>query len=261
MPEIIDRLNALIAGNVYLVLLVFARIGTALMLMPGFGSTYTPARIRLLLALGLSLVIAPVVKSSLPAEPPSAFGLAGAIGIEAVIGAFLGTVALIMMSSLETGGLFIAQQMGLSNSYIFSPQTQTQESLPGTLLSLGGVVLLFVTDMHHMLISSLVDSYQIFRFDDVFAIGDMPSSIIKLVSQSFLIGFNIATPFIVVGLLLFVSFGLIARLMPQVQIFFITLPLQTGLGMIVFAACMPLMMRYWMAAFQNAFLTLGLGEQ
>jgi flagellar biosynthetic protein FliR len=260
MPETIDRLNALIAGNVYLVLLVFARIGTALMLMPGFGSTYTPARIRLLLAIGLSIVIAPIVKSSLPADPASAIGLAAALGVEAVIGAFLGTVALIMMSALETGGLFIAQQMGLSNSYIFSPQTQTQESLPGTLMSLSAVVLLFVTDMHHFLISSLVDSYQIFRFDDAFAIGDMPGSIIKLVSQAFLVGFAIATPFIVVGLLLFVSFGLIARLMPQVQIFFITLPLQTGLGLLIFGASIPLMMRYWLAAFQNAFITLGLGQ-
>ena len=101
---IIEDLNALLAANVFAVLLVFSRVGTALMLMPGVGSPYTPARTRLLLALGLSVCIAPLVRSELPGQPASLPALFGLIAGEAVIGAFLGTISLIFMGVFDTAG-------------------------------------------------------------------------------------------------------------------------------------------------------------
>ena len=258
MSPVIDQLNRLIAGNLYAVLLVFARVGSALMLMPGFGSSFTPGRVRLFLALGLSLAVAPLIRTSLPPEPQSAIDLAVLLGGEVIIGLFLGTLSLLFMSVMETGGLIIAQQMGLSNAYIFNPASAEQGSLPGTLLSITAVVILFVTDLHHMLLLALVNSYQVFHVANISSFGDMTDSIAKLVGETFILSVQLAMPFMMVSLLLFFAFGLLGRLLPQIQIFFVTLPLQIGLGLAVFAVVAPVIFRYWLAAYQTWFSDLGL---
>jgi flagellar biosynthetic protein FliR len=258
MSPIADQLNKLIAGNLYALLLVFARLGSALMLMPGFGSNFTPARVRLFLALGISLVAAPIVRESLPPEPQSAVDLAVLLGGEVIIGLFLGTLSLLFMSVMETAGLIIAQQMGLSNSYIFNPASSEQGSLPGTLLSLSAVVVLFVTDLHHMLITALINSYQVFHVGNIVSFGDMSDSIAKLVAECFMLSMQLATPFMIVSLLLFFAFGLLGRLLPQIQVFFLTLPLQTGVGLSIFAIVIPVMFRYWLSAYQAWFSAIGL---
>jgi flagellar biosynthetic protein FliR len=258
MSPIADQLNKLIAGNLYALLLVFARVGSALMLMPGFGSNFTPARLRLFLALGLSLVAAPLVRDSLPAEPQSAFALGILLGGEVVIGLFLGTISLLFMSVMETSGLFIAQQIGLSNSYIFNPTSSEQGSLPGTLLSLTAVVILFVTDLDHMLLLALVNSYQVFHVGNLAGFGDMTDSIAKLVGETFTLSLQLALPFMIVSLLLFFGFGLLGRLLPQIQVFFLTLPLQVGIGLSIFALTGPMMFRFWLNAYQAWFSNIGL---
>jgi flagellar biosynthetic protein FliR len=258
MSPLADQLNKLIAGNLYALLLVFARMGSALMLMPGFGSSFTPARMRLFLALGLSLVAAPLVRDSLPAEPQSAIDLGVLIGGEVIIGLFLGTISLLFMSVMETAGQIIAQQMGLSNSYIFNPASTEQGSLPGTLLSVSAVVILFVTDLHHMLLLALVNSYQVFHVATITSFGDMSDSIAKLVGESFMLSMQLALPFMIVSLLLFFGFGLLGRLLPQIQVFFLTLPLQVGIGLSIFAMIVPIMFRFWLSAYQSYYSTLGL---
>ena len=255
----VDQLNALLAGNVYALLMVFARVGTALMLMPGIGSTYTPARTRLLLALGFSICIAPIVRADLPAEPRDVPALFMAIGIEVVTGLFLGTISLIFMSVLETAGQTIAMQMGLSNAYIFNPQSQVQGSLPGTLLSMAAVVSVFATDLYQILIRGVVQSYRVFRYDNLGMFSDMSKVVVHLVSQSFAIAMELSAPFIAVGLMLYTVFGLIGRLMPQIQVFFVTLPLQIGLGCIILALSTSLMLEVWMTSFADTLRTLDLG--
>jgi flagellar biosynthetic protein FliR len=257
--SIIEQLNALLAGNVFAVLLVFARTGTALMLMPGIGSAYTPARTRLLLALGFSVAIAPIVKPELPAEPPDVIALFGLIAGEAVIGAFLGTISTIFMGVMDTAGQMISTQMGLSTAYIFNPQLANQESIPGTLLSLVAVVMIFATDMYQLLITAIVESYHVFRYDSLSMFGDMSDTVAHLVSQTFTLAVEMSAPFLVVGLLLYTVFGLIGRLLPHIQVFFVTLPLQVGLGFMVFAITSTIIMKFWMENFVETLRAMGFG--
>ncbi len=257
---IADQLNALLAGNVFTVMMVFARVGTALMLLPGLGDNYTPARARLLLSLGLSVAIAPIVRHAMPPEPTDVPALFLMLFCELVIGAFIGTIAQIYISILETAGQFIAQQVGLSSAYIFNPQAQTQGSIPGTLLTMTAVVLLFATDMYQMLIRAIVQSYDIFHYNSFSLFPDMTDAIAHLAAHSFLIAVEMASPFFVIGLLLYSAFGLIGRLLPQIQVFFVTLPLQLGLGLMIFALSASVMLRFWLNAFAESMKTLGLGQ-
>ena len=182
-----------------------------------------------------------------------------AIAIEAVTGLFLGTISLIFMSVLETAGQTIAMQMGLSNAYIFNPQSQTQGSLPGTLLSMAAVVSVFITDLYQILIRGVVQSYHVFRYDNLSMFADMSDAIVHLVDKSFAIAMELSAPFIAVGLMLYTVFGLIGRLMPQIQVFFLTLPLQIGLGCIILALSTTLMLNVWMTSFAETLRALGLG--
>ncbi len=257
--DVITQLNALLAGNVFTVLMVFARVGTSFMLMPGIGDNYTPARTRLLLSLGLSICIAPIVRPMMPPEPDSVPGLFLMLLFEMVIGAFIGTLAQILMSVMETAGQFIAQQIGLSSAYIFNPQAQTQGSIPGTLLTMTAMVSLFVTGLYQMLIRAIVQSYEVFHYNSFGLFSDMSDAIAHLVARSFTIAVEMASPFFVIGLLMYASFGLIGRLLPQIQVFFVTLPLQLGIGLMVFALSSALMVRFWLAAFADTLKTLGLG--
>ena len=259
MDAALPQLNALLAGNVFAVLMVFARIGTALMLMPGLGDNYTPARTRLLLCLGLSICIAPIVKPMMPPEPSSVPALFLMLICEMVIGAFIGTIAQIFISIMETAGQFIAQQIGLSSAYIFNPTAQTQGSIPGTLLTVTAMVLMFVTNLYQMLIKAIVESYSVFHYNSFGMFSDMSDAVAHLVARSFLIAVEMASPFFVIGLLMYSAFGLIGRLLPQIQVFFVTLPLQLGIGLMIFAFSASLMLRYWLSAFAETLKTLGLG--
>jgi flagellar biosynthetic protein FliR len=256
---IIEQLNALLAGNVFAILLVFARVGTALMLMPGIGSAYTPGRTRLLLSLGFSVAIAPVVRSQLPAEPPNVIDLFALIAGEAVIGAFLGTISQLFMGLLETAGQMISTQMGLSAAYIYNPQAAAQSTIPGTLFSLVAVVLVFATDMYQLLITALVESYRVFHYDSLGMFGDMSDSVAHLVGQTFTIAVEMSAPFLVVGLMLYTVFGLIGRLLPHIQVFFVTLPLQVGLGFMILSISSGLIMRFWMESFIDTLRSMGFG--
>ena len=198
------------------------------------------------------------MRGSLPPEPQSAVDLGVLIGGEAIIGLFLGTLSTLFMSVMETSGMIIAQQIGLSNSYIFNPATTEQGSLPGTLLSLTAVVILFVTDLHHMLLLALVNSYQVFHVANITNFGDMSDSIAKLVGLTFMLALQLALPFMIVSLLLFFGFGLLGRLLPQIQVFFLTLPLQVGIGLSIFALVVPMMFHFWLSAYQGEFANLGL---
>jgi flagellar biosynthesis protein FliR len=254
MPAL-DQLNTLLAGGVFAILLVFTRVGVALLNLPGFGDSSVPAQARLFLALAFSVAITPILKAKLPAAPDEPALLILLIGSEAVIGLFIGTIARIMLTSLETAGQLIGNQTGFSAAAVFNPQIAASGSLAGSLLSTMAVLVLFITDLHHMLLRGLLGSYDLFPAGGPLPIGDLASVVTKVAAQSFTIGVQLAAPFIIVALILMVGLGLIARMMPQIQVFFVAQPIQLALGILIFAIVLPAMLLFWMTKFQTSMIT------
>ena len=226
-------LQQFLSASTFAVLLVFCRIGTAMILLPGIGENYVSPRVRLLLAGAITLLVTPVVLPRLPPDPGSPGLLVVLIGGEMGIGLFIGTVARIMITTLETAGTLISFQIGLATANIFNPLLSDQGSLTSVLISITGIVVLFQTDMHHLMLRALVDSYSLFVPGALPPIGDFTEMISRLFSRSFMISLQLATPFLVIGLMMYVALGLISRLMPQLQIFFLALPLQMTLGFLL----------------------------
>ena len=222
--------------QVFAFLLVFSRLAGTLMLLPGLGEAYVPPRMRLLFALLLAIIVAPLVSSFLPPEPGSIFLLFKLILAEIVIGIYMGIVARMLLLTLDTVGRFIALTIGMSNAEVFNPSISTQASLPGLLLTTMGVLILFSTNMHHVLIIGISESYTMFPVGVFLPTGDMAFVLARVLADSFRLALQISAPFIVLSLAFFMGLGMLARLMPQLQIFFISLPVQLAGGLFVFSA-------------------------
>lgn len=241
-------------ANAFAVFLIFGRLGTAMMLLPGFGEVYVLQRYRLLLALAIALLLTPVLGPSLPPLPESPARLAVLVGCEVMIGAFIGTVARIIVSALETAGTVVSLQLGLSTAAMFNPLAdQGQSALPAALYGMLGIVLIFVTDLDHMLLRAAVDSYAVFAPGALLPVGDLSDAVARVAAGSFRLGFEMAAPFVVIGIVFFVALGIVARLVPQLQVLFIAQPLQIVGGLAIFAFVLVSGMRWFLDAFVQQF--------
>ena len=253
-------LSEFLPANLFAVFLVFARLGAVMMLLPGFGELYVPQRYRLLLGLLLALLLAPLLGPRLPALPGSPARLAVLVGGEVAIGIFIGTVARILVAALETAGMVVSLQLGLSAAVIFNPLgEQDQSPLPSAFYGMLGVVLIFLTDLHYLLLRAMVDSYALFVPGALPPMGDLADTIARVAAGSFKLGIEMAAPFIVLGLVFFVALGIIARMVPQLQVLFISQPLQILGGLLVFAVVVATGMRWFLEGFVQQFAFLAPG--
>jgi flagellar biosynthetic protein FliR len=232
-------------------MLTFVRLGTAIMIMPGLGDSFVPDRIRLHMAIGLTLCLFPLVIPHMPHPMPGTFMLFFLIVMEFIIGLFFGTIARILMMALDTAGMVVSTTSGLSNAQMFNPSLATQGSLMGAFLSVTGVIVLFSLNLHHLLITGLVESYDLFPLGAIPDPGSMANLIAHTVSESFAIGIKMGAPFIVLTLVLYVGMGVLSRLMPQIQVFMLAMPLQILLSLVMLMMTLSMIFFYWSQQFEQ----------
>lgn len=237
------------------ILLVFARAGSAMLLLPGVGETFLPTRVRLLFAGGLALAVGPVIAPQLPPEPPSPAGLLSLLTGEVLIGVYFGLVSRILWLTLDTTGRVISFSTGLASATIFNPSVAEQGTAIGLILTMLGMLLLFITDLHHMVIRAVVESYTVFKPGGPLMLGDLSEAVVELVSSSFKVAIQLSAPFYVFSLLFFVCLGVLARLMPQLQIFFIALPAQVYGGLLVTGTILGAMMTAFLTYYADTAAT------
>jgi flagellar biosynthesis protein FliR len=161
---------------------------------------------------------------------------------EIFIGIVLGATARVTLGALQVAGSVIAQQMGLGFVTSFDPTQGQQGLLVGNFLTMLGVTLLFATDSHHLVIAALNDSYKIFAPGETMASGDVASLATRAFAAAFRIGLQLSAPFLVFGLVFNVGLGVLGRLMPQMQVYFVGAPLSILAGFLILAAVLAAMM-------------------
>jgi flagellar biosynthesis protein FliR len=249
-------LDQIVPANIFAAALVFARLGSALMLLPGIGEIYVSPRLRLVLALGITLVATPVVAPSLPRLPAGAIELALMLGGEIAVGLFIGTIARILLAAVEVAGTLISINLGLSAALVFNPMLQQQESVTSAFYSVAGVLIIFLADLHHPMLRALVGSYGVFQPGTLFEWGDFSDAVARAVTESFKIGVEMAAPFMIIGTVFYVAVGLISRLTPQLQILFVIQPLQIVAGLFAFALLLATGMQWFLERFAAEFIAL-----
>lgn len=223
-------------------MLTFARIGAMVMLLPGIGEMSVPSRVRLAIALVLTALMLPAHQKSYAVDLNTLGPVIVVLFQELVIGAVLGLTARLAISALQVAGSVIAQQLGLGFVTAVDPTQNQQGLLVGNFLTVLGVTMIFVTDMHHLVIAAMNDSYTIFAPGEIPLMGDVAQHFTRIIATAFRIGIQLAAPFLVFGLLFNLGLGVLSRLMPQMQVFFIGLPLSIVLGFLLLVLVLGAMM-------------------
>jgi flagellar biosynthetic protein FliR len=237
-------------------MLVFARIGTMVMLLPGLGEMSVPVRVRLTVALVLAAVLLPLHQAAYQIDLRSFGPLIALLGQELFIGAMLGLTARLTMAGLQIAGNVIAQQLGLGFVTAVDPTQGQQSVIVGNFLTILGVTLIFATDLHHLVIAALDDSYKLFQPGEIPLLGDVAALTTRTVAAAFRIGIQLSAPFLVFGLLFNLGLGVLARLMPQMQVFFVGLPLSILLGFLILIVVLGAMMTTFLGSVEDVLRAL-----
>lgn len=239
--------------DAFIAFAVFCRVGALFMTAPAFGDFSLSPRLRLAAALAVSAVFAPVAAKHYPAWASSGdtLSMAAIVFGEILAGAFLGLAARVMMSALNVAGQIIALQMGLSLAQIFDPTQQLQGAIVGGFLAVLGATMIFASDLHHLLLAALSDSYALMAPGVPPSFGDMAEAMISTLSAAFSLGLRLAAPFVLFGLVFYIGAGVLNRLMPQAQVFFMLLPANLAIGLMLLMLTTGLMMSVFLGAFED----------
>ncbi len=236
----------------YFYILIFARVGSILMLLPALGEMTIPARMRLGFALVFSLVLYPLITPSLPALPNDVLTVLVYLAHELAVGLILGAILRLITMAAAVAGSVIAFQTGLSGAQGADPiNGGAQGALIGAFLSMLGVVLIFATDLHHVALMAIRDSYMIFSPKEPLMFGDAAEMAVQSAASAFVIGIQMSAPFIVLGLVFYLGMGILGRMMPQLQVFFVIMPATIWVGLILFALLLMMMMGWYLTHFES----------
>jgi len=240
----------IVPATAFAFLLVFARLGTMVMALPAFGDLSVSPRIRLALALAMSFVMLPIVRPLFPALPDGLWAMSALIFGEMVIGVFIGLSARMIMSAVQVAGTTIAFQTSLGFAQNVDPSQGVQGALFGSFLTLMATTLIFALDMHHLLIAAIHDSYQLFAPGAPPPFADFADAAVRTIAGAFRVGIQLAAPFLIFGLIFYMGIGVLSRLMPQVQIFFIAMPANILLGLLLFMLLLSTMLMWFFEHFE-----------
>ena len=236
----------------YLYILIFARVGSILMLIPALGEQVIPARMRLGFALVFAAVLYPLVTPTLPPLTGDVLQVLVYLLHEIAIGLILGAVTRVVTLAASVAGSTIAFQVGLSGALGADPANGgIQGVILGSFLSMLGVALIFATDLHHVALMAIRDSYMIFSPSEPIMWGDAAQMAIQATASAFVIGVQMSAPFLVLGLVFYLGMGLLGRMMPQLQVFFVAMPATIWVGLALLALLLTMMMGWYLTHFEN----------
>jgi flagellar biosynthetic protein FliR len=233
-----------VPAQVFLVGLVFARVGAMVMLIPGFGESPAPVRVRLAFALLLALVLTPVVSPTIPPLPTALSDLGLAAIKEVLVGLVIGGILRMFLAALAVAGEIVSIETTLSFAQTANPSFEQGGSTLAAFLTLMGVVLIMSTNLHHLFIGAMARSYNI-------PVADANTLAMQTFSQAFALGVQLAAPIMVFALVFNIATGLVGRAMPQFQVFFVATPLQLLLGLSLFALSLGVIGMVWLDRYRD----------
>jgi len=243
-------LQQLLTADLFSFAIAFVRIGAAMMLIPGIGESYIPPRVRLSIAVALTVLLVPVVKPMLPALPADPMSLTLLMLNETMVGIFIGLAARLILSGLQVAGTVIAFQSGLGMANFFDPTQGTQGQMVASFLGILGLVLIFATNLHLLMLRAVADSFTVFPPNALPPLGDFARMAVDFVSGSFRLGVQFAAPFIAYGIVFQTGLAVINRLMPQVPVSIVAVPLQIFLAFMLLSVTLAVGMSWFLGYYE-----------
>ena len=232
--------------------LIFLRVGAIMMFIPVFDSRNIPVLFKAGLAFSVSILLFPILKldnipfitSAIP------FGI-GVIG-EIMMGAVIGLSVRLIFAGIQLAGQLAGFQMGLAIANVMDPVTSAQVSIIAQLNNLMAMLIFLTINAHHMFLRALAESFRLIPPFDVQFSNSLIEHLISLSGNMFIIAIKVGAPVIVALLLTSVAFGLIARTVPQMNIFLVAMPIQIVVGLLFLAFALPYLLLFFRQIFNES---------
>lgn len=237
-------------------MLVVCRSGAAVMLLPALGESDPPVMVRAGLALAIAVLLVPVVAPSLPKEPASFIGLAGMVAGEILAGGLLGWLARLIALALSGAGQVISLMIGQSSVLQPDPVLGAQTAQVGRLFNLAAPVVILTSGLYAMPLNALAASYAVLPAGATLPSSDLAEIAVRTVGESFDLSLRLAAPFVLMSMLWQAGLGLLARLVPQIQVYFASLPGQLLGGLLLLALLSGPIINAWSESMREAFSAL-----
>lgn len=213
--------------------LVLGRVAGIFAATPIFGGKMVPMRVKAGIALAMTLLLYPVIRTKVPQLPVDSVSLVILVIRETLIGITLGLVSQAIFSAVEFCGQIIGMQMGFAIVSLFDPSQGTQTPILSVLQTLLATILFMALGVHHIFIRSIVESYQLIPPGSWHMSGELLKIVTSLISGIFVLGVKLAAPVMVSLLAATVLLGIMSRIFPQMNVFILSLPLNVGLGFLI----------------------------
>lgn len=212
-------------------ILVVSRLSGLFLLAPVFSSPLIPGRIKAMALLALSLCMTPMVAHETTKVPTTAIDLGTAIVVQTLIGLALGFAVSVIFAAVQTGASLIDMSIGFSLANIIDPSTNTHVSIFSSFYTMVATLSFLAINGHYWLLTGFVRSFNAIALDEIPNFNKLFAGVEEVFLQLFAIAFQIAAPILVTLLLADVVLGVIARVVPQMNVFFVGIPLKIGVGL------------------------------
>ncbi|MGE0223902.1 MAG: flagellar biosynthetic protein FliR [Acetobacteraceae bacterium] len=233
-------------------LLLLARIGAALAVLPGIGESAPPPMLRVGLALAITLLLLPILGPLVPAVPDAGLQMAAMAMAEAVTGLWFGWLARLLALALPMAAEFIAYLLGLSS--VLQPDSSLggQSTALSKLFAIGAPLILLISGLYTLPLTALVGLYQVIPPGTLLPAADGSAMAVKMVARIFALALGLASPFILAAIIWNTAIGLTARLVPRIQIYFVAMPGQILGGLLLLAVLSSALVSAWQVSVRGA---------
>lgn len=213
-----------VSTSVLAVFLIFCRVGTCMMVAPGYSRSNIPMQVRLFLAINVTLMLSPLLEATVRPvlEGAATSAIIRVIGSELMIGLVIGLTARVFFSALETMATLIASAIGLSLAGTVDDGEHVPALVP--LITLSATVLFFMTDQHWELLRGLISSYRIWLPATGISGENSVAQLVDHLSQAFTLALRVASPFVIYAIIVNFAVGLANKLTPTIPVYFISTP-------------------------------------
>lgn len=235
---------ALLIEKLLGLVMVLTRISAFFLILPVFGWKSIPIRIKVAMTLLITLFFSMIIPLPFYSKQISNVEAILLISNEAIYGLALGLIVTCLFSAIKLGGRVIERQIGMAMAQVLDPLTGERTQPLGSLLEMIFIILFLSANGHHMLLLIISKSYEAFPAGSIPTIPILTDGIIQAGSAMLVAGLKLAAPILAAFLLLMVILAVLARMVPEMNILFISLPMRVGLGFLMVIIFLPFFNSY-----------------
>ncbi len=226
--------------KIQVLLLICFRAAGLFITAPIIGNKQVPPMIKVGIAIMLAVLMVPVASKTTLPQIDTTWMLAGMALKEMMVGFIIGLFFAILFIGIRMAGNIIGFQIGLMLASVLDPETNSQVSIVSEVWYMLGIMIFILIDGHHAIISAFADSYRLAPIGALSFSGELVDSIIRYTAYSFSIAIKIAAPVMISLFMTTVVLGVVARTVPQMNIFIVGIPIKIGVGFLVMASALPI---------------------